>query len=507
MLSAQDNVEYLGQIQYDVRASDIWGYTDSLGNEYALIGLLNGTSIVDISDPSSPIEVAFVEGPESIWRDIKTWDSYAYISNETDSGVQIINLANLPASVDSKFYKQDDLKTSHNLWIDEQGFLYVIGSNLNGGGVVFVDLNADPWNPNSVGEYSVTYCHDVFVRGDTMYTAELYEGRFGIVNVADKSDPIVLATNPTPSAFTHNIWPSDDGKFVFTTDEVSGAYVAAYDISDFTDIKEVDRYRSSPGSGVIPHNTHFKNNFLITSYYTDGVTIVDATKPDNLIQTGYYDTSPFPAQGFFNGCWGAYPFLNSGLLLASDIEEGLFILQPTYKRAAYLEGSVVNDADGTLLNSTLIEILTTSDNTYTDFVGNFKTGTAEDGVYDIRISKPGCITNIYSGIELLSAETITLNASLTCTATATISVIPDLFQLHIFPTVSASTFSIDYSLPSDLNNAMLVIYNLQGIAVERISLMKNQDVFQHTFNAASGFYFARIIAGNYSSNNLPIVII
>ncbi|MBK7109872.1 MAG: choice-of-anchor B family protein [Bacteroidetes bacterium] len=490
-----------------MRASDIWGYTDSLGNEYALIGLLKGTSIVDSSDQSSPSEVAFVEGPESIWRDIKTWDSYAYISNETDSGVQIINLANLPASVDSKFYKQDDLKTSHNLWIDEQGFLYVIGSNLNGGGVVFVDLNADPWNPNSVGEYSVTYCHDVFVRGDTMYTAELYEGRFGIVNVADKSDPIVLATNPTPSAFTHNIWPSDDGKFVFTTDEVSGAYVAAYDISDFTDIKEVDRYRSSPGSGVIPHNTHFKNNFLITSYYRDGVTIVDATKPDNLIQTGYYDTSPFPAQGFFNGCWGAYPFLNSGLLLASDIEEGLFILQPTYKRAAYLEGSVVNDADGTLLNSTLIEILTTSDNTYTDFVGNFKTGTAEDGVYDIRISKPGCITNIYSGIELLSAETITLNASLTCTATATISVIPDLFQLHIFPTVSASTFSIDYSLPSDLNNAMLVIYNLQGIAVERISLMKNQDVFQHTFNAASGFYFARIIAGNYSSNNLPIVII
>lgn len=504
MLHAQENVDFMGQVQYDVRSNDVWGYTDADGNEYAIIGLLNGTSIVDVTDPVSPIEVAFVPGPESIWRDIKTWEHYAYVSNETDSGILIIDLIDLPESVMHKYHQQDGLKTVHNLWVDENGFLYALGSNLYGGGAVFIDVNTDPWNPENVGGYDLVYCHDAFVRGDTMYTAELYAGRFGVVDISDKTNPVVLATHPTPSLFTHNVWLSNDGDFLFTTDEVSGAYVAAYDISDLSDIRETDRFRSSPGSGVIPHNVHWKNNFLITSYYRDGVSVVDATKPDNLVQTGYFDTSPFPPEGAFNGCWGAYPFFNSGTLLASDIEEGLFVLEPTYARAAYLEGSVVDAADNFPLISTLIEIMATPENTYTDLSGNFKTGTLE-GIYDIRISKPGCITAIYPDVELISAETYILDAALTCTLSANITVVPETIDLQVYPTVSSATFQLQFALPQNITQAEAVITNLQGVVTDRIAISSADTQLQLQTVSAPGIYFVHIEAPELRSRTLQIL--
>jgi len=53
--------------------SNIWGYIDSLGNEYALIGHDAGTSIINITDPASPVEVTMIPGPTgptTIWREI-----------------------------------------------------------------------------------------------------------------------------------------------------------------------------------------------------------------------------------------------------------------------------------------------------------------------------------------------------------------------------------------------------------------------------------------------------
>jgi len=41
-----------------VAASNIWGYLDLDDNrEYAIIGLYNGTAVVDITDPENPVEV------------------------------------------------------------------------------------------------------------------------------------------------------------------------------------------------------------------------------------------------------------------------------------------------------------------------------------------------------------------------------------------------------------------------------------------------------------------
>ncbi|MCH8330348.1 MAG: choice-of-anchor B family protein, partial [Bacteroidetes bacterium] len=296
---SQTNLSLIGQLPYVSSLSDVWGYVDSAGTEYALVGTHNGLSIVDLSDPSTPVEVQNIPGPPSTWRETRTWGNYAYGIHDVVSGgvvpgvgLLIVDLSNLPNSVDTTLWTvvvgTDTLRRAHSMHIDENGYAYLFGSNVLGGGALILDLS-NPTNPTHVGTYDEGYIHDGFVRGDTLWAAEVKNGHFAVIDVSNKANPSILATQNTPDNFTHNCWPSDDGKYLFTTDEKSSAYIGSFKVDDLSNIEEADRYRSSHSTGVIPHNTFFIDNFLVTSYYTDGVIIVDATCPGNLVETGNYD--------------------------------------------------------------------------------------------------------------------------------------------------------------------------------------------------------------------------
>ena len=83
----------LGEYNYpNFLGNDIWGYVDSSGNEYAIVGLREGVSFVDVTDPTTPNEIFFIPDVYSIWRDIKTWNNYAYVTTESDTGLLIIDL-------------------------------------------------------------------------------------------------------------------------------------------------------------------------------------------------------------------------------------------------------------------------------------------------------------------------------------------------------------------------------------------------------------------------------
>jgi len=420
---AQKNLSLAGSLNYAQDLSDVWGDVDTSGNEYALVGVYNGVSIVDVTVPATPNEIFFIPGPSTIWRDLKTWGDYAYVINEQDSGMHIIDLRNIPVSISHKWWDGDTLglTTVHNIYIDENGFAYLFGSNVSGAtGAIILDVNSDPWNPVYVGKYG-TYLHDGYVRGDTMWGGEIYLGRFTAVDVTNKSSLSVMGTKTTPHNFTHNVWPSDNNQTLFTTDEKPGAFIAAYDVSDFGNITEIDRIQSSPGLNVIPHNTVVLNDFLVTSYYRDGVTIVDGNKPDNLVEVGNYDTSPFYSGDGFNGCWGVYPFLPSENILAADIENGLYILTPQYVRACYLEGKVTNALTLNPVNNVLVEISLTAVKGNSTIVGDYKLGIADSGTYTVTFSKAGYLSKTVNGVSLDHGIVTTLDVQLTEMTTYAVS--------------------------------------------------------------------------------------
>ena len=409
------NMNLLSVQSYSSDLNDIWGYSSDNG-EYALVGLYDGISVVNITNPSSPIDLGFYPGPSSMWRDIKTYGDYLYCINETGGGLQILNLEQVIYGVSNPTYIENmslDFTTAHNLYIDENGVLYVFGSNYSNGGAMMFDLVSSPENPIFLGNYSGSYFHDGMVRGDTLWGGAIYNGEFSVVDVSDKSNPVLLATQSTPNNFTHNCWISDDGNTLFTTDEVSGAYVTSYDVSNLNDIEELDRIQAwSTNTNVIPHNTHVNGDFLITSYYTDGVSVVDASQPSNLIEVAYYDTSDGYSGSGFNGAWGAYPFLPSGNILVSDIENGLYVLEPKYTNASFLEGYVTNSVNGAPISNVSIQISSSNNPSLSELNGFYETGVANSGTYDVFITASGYLSQTIS-VTLSSEYTTQLNVELT----------------------------------------------------------------------------------------------
>ncbi|MEZ4883600.1 MAG: choice-of-anchor B family protein [Chitinophagales bacterium] len=416
---AQIQMDSLSNLFYPDGLNDVWGYVDESGNEYALVGVKTGVSIVNVTNPVEPQELFFIEGESSIWRDLKTYEHYLYVVNETKGGMQIIDLQNLPMSIDTSVYIEDSsLNTAHNIYIDERGLAYLSGYNnfkktipTAQRGVKILDLKPNPLAPTFLYDFTHQYSHDAYVRNGILLSSEVYVGQLMIADVSDPMNPVVLATHSTPNDFTHNAWFSDNGQVVFTTDEKNDAYIASYDISDLSDIRELDRYQSSPGENVMPHNVHVFNDFLVISYYNDGVIIVDAHEPDALVETEYFDTSLHSGMGAL-GCWGAYPFLPSGNILATDREQGLFVLRPTYQRAAYVEGNVTNKETGEVVEGVEIKIEGKEGMEISDFGGHFKTGVAQAGTYTFSFYKYGYEPLTIENVNLETAKIMLLNVEL-----------------------------------------------------------------------------------------------
>lgn len=417
------NIELLANVDFPEECNDIWGYVDGSGIEYAILGTQEATAIFSLEDPSNPIQRAYIPGAQSTWRDIKDFRNYLFVvADEGEDGILSIDMTQAPDNITWTFTNpistangnQETRLRAHNLYVDDRGYAYLSGGNVNNGGVVVYDVLSNPDTPRYVSAGPPRYSHDNYVQDNIIYSSDIGSGFFSILDANDIDDIQQLATNSTSFTFTHNAWASHDANYLFTTDERANANVDAYDISDVNDIKRIDTWKppATVGEGVIPHNTHYQDGYIITSYYTDGIVITDVHRPDNMILTGSYDTW-LGNNGGFNGCWGAYPFLPSGLLLASDIQTGLYVFQPTYSRAAYVEGIVVDSVTGAPIN--MAEVTFFGANTIeenTNILGEFKTGQFETGEFDISASHPEYIAKTVK-TNLVSSEVDELLIELT----------------------------------------------------------------------------------------------
>lgn len=382
-------------------SNDTWGYVDDNGTQYAIIGNARNTRVFSLEDPTNPILRHTAPGAQSVWRDIKSFNKHLYVTTDQGTdGLVIIDMTKAPDTISHIYFQPlltvgtttKNLERCHNLYIDEKGYCYLSGCNISRGGVLIFDLNQDPKSPVYVGAADLNYSHDNFARGDTLYSSEINAGQLGIYDIRDRSNPVLLATRTTSRNFTHNAWPSDDSRYIFTTDERPNAYVDAYDLTDLNNIRLLDKFRplEREGEGVIPHNTHYFNGYMAVSWYTDGLRIVDVHKPDNMIEVAYYDTWEDPAtcHSGFSGCWGAFPFTDNNLIYASDINNGLYIVEVDYKRAAYLEGKIT-DINGKALEGVKVTIHSDQVNReFSDASGIYKTGHAFYGDFVVEASHP-----------------------------------------------------------------------------------------------------------------------
>jgi choice-of-anchor B domain-containing protein len=349
-----------------VQLNDIWGYHDPETNrDIALVGRVDGTSFVDVTDPGRPRYLGDLPktagSPGAAWRDIKTYKHYAFIvaDGSRAHGMQVFDLNRLRGVRTPQTFTTDALYLNahsvHNIVSDTvNGYMYLTGSNSGGetcgGGLHMVDVR-DPLHPRFAGCFSdpqtgrqgTGYTHDaqcVVYRGPSAK----YQGRqicFGwnethlsIADVTDKAHPVAISRASYPNVgYAHQGWLTDDQRYAYADDEldelqgfVDGTRTLIWDVSDLDNPLLAGQYVSQ--NQATDHNLWIVGNTMYQSNYVSGLRVLDISDRLHPRPIGFFDTFPVgPDEPGFDGSWGNYPFFKSGIVAVTSGTEGLFILK------------------------------------------------------------------------------------------------------------------------------------------------------------------------------------
>jgi len=351
-----------------VTTNDVWGWTDPESNrEYALVGMTDATSFVDVTDAGNPVYLGKLDrtagAPGSTWRDIKVYENHAFIVSEAGAhGMQVFDLKQLrdvkagePVEFEETAH-YDGIVSAHNIVINEEsGFAFSVGSNGGGetcgGGLHMIDVRtpAEPTfagcfsDPNT-GNAGTGYSHDaqcVIYHGPDLD----YQGReiciganetaISVADVTDKQNPIAItsATYPTVG-YAHQGWFTEDQRYFFLDDEgdetnpeleLTATRTLIWDMQDLDDPILVKEHLGE--TFTIDHNLYINGDLMYQSNYVSGLRILDVSDPENPVEVGFFDTVPDNESVVFDGSWSNYPFFESGTIIVTSGSQGLFMLQ------------------------------------------------------------------------------------------------------------------------------------------------------------------------------------
>ena len=348
------------------RLNDVWGWRDpETGREYALVGRMDGTSFVEVTDALSPRylgNLAPTEGSNpSTWRDIKVYGGHAFVvaDNAGDHGMQVFDLSQLNNVAEPREFAAtalySEIGSVHNIAINEEtGFAYLIGSSSGGetcgGGSHIVNIR-DPLDPTFAGCFAHPNtgrrgtggshdAHCVVYRGpDQDYTdreicVNSNETALSVADLTDKEQPVAIAAAEYAGVvYAHQGWFADDHRYFYSNDEldelveeVAATRTLVWDLQDLDDPVLVREYMSP--TRATDHNLYVLGDHLYMSNNRSGLRVLDIADRENPVEIGYFDTTPWgPDEPGFDGTWSVYPYLESGTLLLSSRREGIFLVR------------------------------------------------------------------------------------------------------------------------------------------------------------------------------------
>jgi choice-of-anchor B domain-containing protein len=352
------------------RAKGMWGYSDAAG-EYALATDGAALLVIDVTDPSTPVIASRVTGGRDL-KEVKTYKHYAICANQSGP-VQIVDLSDPYHAYTAALYSSGSIPGAHNVWVDDDGFAYLALQGSGTSDLRILDLS-DPLHPVERGHWrhpnqsGFVACHDVYVRDNLCY-ASWFGGGLVILDVTDKDAPSLVLNAVYPQSHTHNAWPTRDGRHVATTDEMSGGHLRIWSIGQGF-AQQVAEYATR--EPAIIHNVHMKGDRAYIAYYSAGVRVLDMANPLAPREIGAFDTNE-SAHSAFVGCWSVYPYTPSGLIYASDIQNGLYVLRFFDETAGVARGTVhVEGAEAMRIDGAEIKFTEAEIRVVTDVTGFFQ---------------------------------------------------------------------------------------------------------------------------------------
>ena len=164
------------------------------------------------------------------------------------------------------------------------------------------------------------------------------EDTLTIVDVSDKANMKMLSRVGYDQAFyTHQGWVTEDQKYVMMNDEADevssgnpNTRTLLWTVEDLENPIHLGSHFADTES--IDHNLYIKGDLGYLANYCSGLRILDATQmmDAKAPEVAFFDACDYCDSAVFEGTWSNYPFFDSGNIVVSSIELGLFILRPNY---------------------------------------------------------------------------------------------------------------------------------------------------------------------------------
>jgi choice-of-anchor B domain-containing protein len=346
----------------NLQYSGCWGIAVN-GHEFAVLGGAGHILFFDITEPTQPELIGkYPRAGLTLWREFKSYKNRIYaVADQTSDGLTIFDLTNAPDTIVVTYSSNEFFTNAHTIALDTaSGRIYLNGTSV--AEMVVLDVSQNPDQPTLLSAKSLAggYIHDSYVRGDTVYASSGYSGYF-VYDYTDPLNPDTLAAIST-GGYNHNSWLNVDGTYAYYTEEIpAGRAVQIVDLQNLANNELsiagsfLDNFMP-PGSGQpIPHNVFIKDNLLFNSQYEDGVVVYDISDPANPVLVGHYDTHPQNSvyNGYY-GCWGNYPWLPSGTIIAGDMQNGLQLLKLNYQ----VKTHAPNDLEAAVFPNPTSDLLT-----------------------------------------------------------------------------------------------------------------------------------------------------
>ena len=141
--------------------------------------------------------------------------------------------------------------------------------------------------------------------------------------------------NYPDDAYTHQGWLTEDHRYFLLDDEldeISGSSptqrTLVFDLQDL-DNPEF-KFAWDSGITVIDHNQYILGDYSYQSNYKAGLRIIDVSGVGDgeMEEVAFFDTFPQGEDVQFGGQWSNFPYFESGLVIANDGSNGLFVLKP-----------------------------------------------------------------------------------------------------------------------------------------------------------------------------------
>jgi len=226
---------------------------------------------------------------------------------------------------------------AYNIAINEDtGFAYLVGGDRCDGGLFILDIlfPASPSRVGCLGGLGFIYDVQCINYNGPDYTYRYREICFAateyslaIIDVTDKTLPITISVlQDSRLNEIHQGWISENHRDFFIGDKFGGkTKTVTLDISNLDAPSVSNIYSASYGAQ--DSNVFVARNLVYQASFRAGLRILEEKPGGDLREIAYFDTYQSNNDAGREGALGVYPFFQSGTLIISSVEEGLFIVR------------------------------------------------------------------------------------------------------------------------------------------------------------------------------------